>query len=49
MKTNSEVGQVIDVGELLVDRIEQAYPTAGEKEFAKRLVAGLAIHRMGSR
>lgn len=46
MKTNPEVGQVIETGELLMDRIEQAYPTAGEKEFAKRLVAGLAIHRM---
>ncbi len=46
MKTNPEVGQVIETGELLVDRIEQAYPTPGEKEFAKRLVAGLAIHRM---
>lgn len=46
MKTNPEVGQVIETGELLVERIEQAYPTPGEKEFAKRLVAGLAIHRM---
>lgn len=46
MKTNPEVGQVIETGELLVDRIDQAYPTPGEKEFAKRLVAGLAIHRM---
>lgn len=46
MKTNPEVGQVIETGETLVERIEQAYPTAGEKEFAKRLVAGLAIHRM---
>lgn len=46
MKTNPEVGQVIETGETLVERIEQAYPTPGEKEFAKRLVAGLAIHRM---
>ena len=46
MKTNPEVGQVIEIGELLIDRIDQAYPTPGEKEFAKRLVAGLAIHRM---
>ncbi len=46
MKTNPEVGQVIETGELLFDRIEQAYPTPGEKDFAKRLVAGLAIHRM---
>ena len=46
MRTNPEVGQVIDTGETLIERIEQAYPTAGEKEFAKRLVAGLAIHRM---
>lgn len=46
MKTNPEVGQVIETGELLIDRIDQAYPTEGEKEFAKRLVAGLAIHRM---
>lgn len=46
MKTNPEVGLVIDVGQLLIDRIDQAYPTAGEKAFAKRLVAGLAIHRM---
>lgn len=46
MKTNPEVGQVIETGETLVERIEQAYPTASEKEFAKRLVAGLAIHRM---
>jgi hypothetical protein len=46
MKTNHEVGQVIATGETLLDRIEQAYPNQGEKEFAKRLVAGLAIHRM---
>ncbi|TMP55065.1 DUF6079 family protein [Pseudoalteromonas sp. S1612] len=46
MKTNPEVGQVIETGETLVERIEQAYPTPGEKDFAKRLVAGLAIHRM---
>jgi predicted ATPase len=46
MKTNPEVGQVIETGETLLERIEQAYPTPGEKDFAKRLVAGLAIHRM---
>jgi len=46
MKTNPEVGQVIETGETLLERIEQAYPTASEKDFAKRLVAGLAIHRM---
>lgn len=46
MKTNPDVGKVIEIGELLIDRIDQAYPTPGEKEFAKRLVAGLAIHRM---
>lgn len=46
MKTNPEVGQVIETGETLVERIDQAYPRAHEKEFAKRLVAGLAIHRM---
>lgn len=46
MKTNPEVGKVIETGETLVERIEQAYPTASEKEFAKRLVAALAIHRM---
>ncbi|WP_229626017.1 DUF6079 family protein [Vibrio parahaemolyticus] len=46
MKTNPEVGQVIETGETLVERIEQAYPRPHEKDFAKRLVAGLAIHRM---
>lgn len=48
MKTNPEVGQVIETGETLIERIEQAYltPNPLEKEFAKRLVAGLAIHRM---
>lgn len=45
-KTNPDVGQVIDVGETLFTRIDQAYPTATEIDFAKRLVAGLAIHRL---
>lgn len=45
-KTNPEIGQVIDVGETLFTRIDQAYPTATEVDFAKRLVAGLAIHRL---
>ena len=45
-KTNPDVGQVIDVGETLFTRIDQAYPTATEVDFAKRLVAGLAIHRL---
>lgn len=46
MKTVPEVDQVIETGETLVERIEQAYPRPHEKDFAKRLVAGLAIHRM---
>ncbi len=45
-KTNPEIGQVIEVGETLFTRIDQAYPTATEVDFAKRLVAGLAIHRL---
>lgn len=45
-KTNPEIGQVIEVGETLFTRIDQAYPTATEIDFAKRLVAGLAIHRL---
>lgn len=45
-KTNPEIGQVIEVGETLFTRIDQAYPTQHEVSFAKRLVAALAIHRM---
>lgn len=45
-KTNPEIGQVIEVGETLFTRIDQAYPTSHEVSFAKRLVAALAIHRM---
>lgn len=45
-KTNQEIGEVIKVGETLFTRIDQAYPTASEVDFAKRLVAGLAIHRL---
>lgn len=45
-KTNPEIGQVIEVGETLFTRIDQAYPAPHEVEFAKRLVAALAVHRM---
>ncbi|SHG84871.1 hypothetical protein SAMN05216361_3086 [Marisediminitalea aggregata] len=45
-KTNPEIGQVIEVGETLFTRIDQAYPAPHEVDFAKRLVAALAIHRM---
>lgn len=45
-KTNPEIGQVIEVGETLFTRIDQAYPAQHEVSFAKRLVAALAIHRM---
>lgn len=45
-KTNPEIGQVIEVGETLFTRIDQAYPAQHEVDFAKRLVAALAIHRM---
>ena len=45
-KTNPEIGQVIEVAETLFTRIDQAYPTQHEVDFAKRLVAALTIHRM---